>query len=115
MPKPSLADIPQQFLHLWNFHHARSPERHQRIVGESPLAYIATHAADRVLGRKSRETHRARLDQADARTVGIILAHGARDYFLIIHLDRPEEVLRQIRTVKTHGLVRIGAIIVVPI
>src|SRR5205814_10557899 len=89
--------------------------RRKRIVGESPLANVSTHAPGGIVGRETRKTHRSRLDQANAGSVRVVLAYRARDNFLIVHLYGAEEMLRQVRAVKAHSLVRIAAVVVVPI
>src|SRR6478736_1045471 len=110
-----LADIVQQFLHLRNLDHTRTAKRIQRIVRKPAMPNIAAHLPGSIVSRKARKAHLLRLDQSDHGAVSILFTYGPSDDFLEVHLERTEEVLRQICAVEAHRLVRIAAIIVVPI
>src|SRR5579859_2923302 len=102
MLKAVLADIVEQFLHPRNLDHSSSAESIQRIVGESAFTHVTAHLPGGVVGGKTSKTHGLRLDQPHAGAKGILFSDGARNDFLEIHFRRPEEVLRQIRTVEAY-------------
>ncbi len=68
-----------------------------------------------VIGGEAREAHRASLHAAHAGAEGVLLAHRAGDDGLEVHDDVFKEVLRQIGAVEADALVRIAAVVVVPV
>src|ERR1051326_518679 len=110
-----LANIAQQFLKLGDAHNARAAEGLQRIIGNLAFADITANDPFAVARRETRETHRTRLHQPDAGPVGILLAHRAGDDLLKIHLHAAEEMLGKVAAVEADSLVRILAVIIVPI
>src|SRR6266498_3005868 len=113
--KPSLADVMQQLLHLRDFNHAGAAKCIQRIVSKATFTAVATHLTRQIIGREPRETHCPWLDQADNGSKRILLANRAGNNFLKIHLERTEEMLRQVRAMEADCLIRIASVIVVPV
>ena len=110
-----LADVAQQLLQLRDVGDAGTAEGLQRIARELAFANVATNAAMEVVGGEAREAHRAGLHAAHAGAEGVLLADGAGDDGLEVHDDVFEEVLGQIGAVEADALVRIAAVVVVPV
>jgi len=111
-----LADITQQFLHLWNLNHACPAEGMQRIVGKRTLTDIARDLPGKVVGGEASEAHCSSLYCSIQCAVRILFANGSGDDLLEVHFHALiEEVFRQIRAVKAHRLVRVVPVVVVPI
>ena len=110
-----LANVVQQLLHFWNFNHSRAAKGIQRIVCKTTFAYIATYLAGSIIRRKAREAHLLRLDKSNHGALCVFLADRAGDDFLEVHLERPEEMFRQISAVKANCLIGISPVIVIPI
>jgi hypothetical protein len=91
------------------------PKVFERVVGELAFAHIAANGAVAIVGREARETHRTRLHAAHARSVSVLAAHRAGDDLLEVHAAFLEEVLGEIAAMEADGLVRVFAVIVVPI
>src|SRR5580704_1167495 len=113
--KASLTNEVQQSLHVLDFNYTGAAEGVQRIVGESALAHVSPHLAGSIVGGEAGEAHLFRLDQTDAGSEGVLLAHGAGNDLLKVHLYRAEEMFGQVGTVEADRLVRIRSIVVVPI
>ncbi len=83
---------------------------------KAPLAYVAGDPAGEVVGRETGKAHGAGFDGAVERAVRVFLADGARDDELVVHLYAfTEEVLGQVGAVEADGLVRVVAVVVVPV
>src|ERR1700730_7748441 len=108
-------DIAQQLLHLRNFDHPSTAKRLQRIVGKSAASYVSANLPRRIVRRKASKAHCAGLHLADTGTKSIFLANGAGDNRLVIHVHFLKEMLRQVAAMEAHGLVRMIAVVVVPI
>src|ERR1035437_8690499 len=110
------ADVAKQRLHVRDLHHAGPAEGVQRVVGERALADVAANYAGEIVSREARKAHGAGLHRAVERAVGVLLANGARDDELIVHLHAFfEKMLRQVRAVEAHRLIWVLAVVVVPI
>src|SRR6185503_10002003 len=109
------ADMLQQLLQLRNLRHARAAECLQRIFREPSRARISAHDPAPVVRRITRIAHHARLYTSNASPERIQLAHRTRDDLLVVHLHVFEEVLRQVRAVEAHALVRVGSVVVIPV
>src|ERR1700738_451164 len=84
-------DVAQKSLHSRNFYYSRAPKRFQRIIRKLACAYVATNSSGAVVRGKARVTHRPGLNASHAGSEGIVLADGACDDLLIVHLAVPEE------------------------
>src|SRR4051794_6914343 len=115
MLEASLADVSEQVLQLWYLDDARAAEGLQGIVGEVALADVAPHLAFAVISGEARIAHRRSLHTADAGAEGVLLTDGAGDDLLEVHADVLEEVLGQVAAVEADSLVRIAAVVVIPI
>lgn len=110
-----LANEMQQLLHGWNFHHSGATKRFKRIVGESPAAYVAAHAARGIIRGKARERHLPGFDLPDYRAESVFHAHGSGNDCLIVHFCALEEMLRQVAAMEADGFVWIFSVVVIPI
>src|SRR6266567_8981371 len=113
--KAVLADKMQQLLHSSNLDNSCATEGVQRVVSESALANVAAYRARRVVGGEASEAHGIGLDQPHACAKCVLLAHCAGNDFLEIHLCRAEEMLGQVRAMEAYRLVRVFAVVVIPI
>ena len=111
-----LADVAEELLHVGDFDDTCAAEGVERVVGEGAFAYVAGDLAGEVVGREAGEAHRAGLNRAVEGAVRVLLAHGARDDELVVHLHAfAEEVLGQVGAVETDSLVGVVAVVVVPV
>src|SRR3984885_6333889 len=115
MLEPLLADVAQQLLQLGDVGHASAAEGFERITGELAFSDITADAAMEIVGGEAREAHCAGLDAAHAGAEGVLLPYCAGNDRLEIHDHVLEKMLRQLGEVKAHALVRIAAVVVIPV
>src|ERR1700674_2405406 len=108
-------DVTQKSLHLRDLDYPGAPKGFQGIVRERTHADVATNSSRPVIRGKARIAHRAGFNVPHAGAEGIFLANGACNDLLIVHLDITEEMLGQVATVEADRLIRIAAIVIVPV
>ena len=110
------ADVAEEVLHVGDLDDAGAAEGVEGIVGEGALADVAADLAGEVVGGEAGEAHGAGFDGAVERAVGVLLADGAGDDLLEVHLYAfVEEVLGEVGAVEADGLVGVVAVVVVPV
>ena len=96
-------------------HHPVAAETLGSVVRRFALADVSAHATVQVVGRGAAERDGASLQFAHDRAKRILLAHRPGDDLLEVHFEIFEEILGQVRAVEDHTLIRIVAVVVVPI
>src|ERR1700722_2491703 len=109
------ANVVKKLLHSRNLDDPGAAKSFQRIIRERSPADVSTNSSRLVIRREACIAHRAGFNAAHAGTEGIVLANGTGDDLLIVHLDVTEEVLRQITAVEADRLIRMAAVVIVPI
>lgn len=108
-------NVTEKFLHLRDLDYPGAPKGFQGIVSERTRADVTTNSPQPVIGGKARIAHQAGFNAPHAGAEGIILANRARNDLLIVHLDITEEMFGQVATMEAHRLIRITAIVIIPV
>ena len=113
--KAVLADIAQEFLQVLYFKDTVSAEGLQLVVRETAFADIGFDLTQLVVGGDAREGEGTRRDLPAKGAVGVVLANGAGDDVLVLHLCAAEEGLGQVGAMEQDALVGIRAEVIVPV
>src|ERR1700730_8678868 len=104
-----------ELLETGNFDYGSTAERIQRIIDEFTIADIGTDYTIAVIGGNSGITKGTSRSTAGDCAIGVFCSQRSRQNFGICHLDVREKTLGPVTTVKQDTLVRVIAVVVVPI
>ena len=109
------ADEPHQFLQLGNVHDGTGAECRKRIVGETSLSDVRPDAAVVIVGRNTPESDRPLRRTTGEGAIRVLLAERRAQDRSRGDGDIRQERLCPVAAVEEDALVRVVAVIVVPI
>src|SRR5690554_5599140 len=108
--------VVKKSLETRNLNHTITAKGMQGVIGDLPFPDISPDLTLKVIRGNPAVSGISRLNPSHQCSVGILFAHSSGDNRLIVH-DRfmPENILRQIATVKDYAFVWIITVVVIPI
>ena len=109
------ADVLHQILQVRDLGYGSVTEGFQRVVRQTPLAYVRLHDPARVVRADApvRERHRGRA--TGQRTPGILLSHRRAEDRRRRDLDIRQKRLRPVTAVEEYAFIIVAGVIVIPI
>src|SRR5207248_4609877 len=110
-----LAYKTEQLLKIRHFNNSISAERVELVLSKPAFSEVGRHSAPKIVGRDSTISKRPWTDTPYNRPEGVFFSNRARNDLLVVHFLLGKKRFWQVRAMKDHAFIWVGAEIVIPI